>query len=175
METDPILSRDPFELFEELLHEAAATGMDNPEAMVVSTVDGEGRPSSRVLLLKGLDRGGFVFFTNLESRKALELDGHPDVCLNFYWRETEKQVRIEGLAEKVSDGEADAYFATRPRGSQIGAWASQQSRRLKDRDELLAAVAHEEQRFAGRDVPRPPHWGGYRVSPRRIEVWISGE
>lgn len=165
---------EPFDRFRETLAEAEATGMVDPNAMVLSSVDPEGQPSSRVVLLKGFDERGFVFFTNLESRKGREVQAHPKVSLSFFWREMGKQVVILGTAGRVSDEEADAYFATRPRGSQLGAWASRQSRPLPSRDHLVAEVAKLEERYLGKPVPRPPHWSGFRVVPHWIEFWVSG-
>lgn len=165
---------EPFARIREILDEAAATGMDDPNAMVVSTVDAAGQPSSRVVLLKGFDESGFVFYTNLESRKGREIAGNPRVSLDLWWRELRKQVIVLGTAERVSDEEADAYFATRPRNSQLGAWASKQSRPLSGRSQLLAEVGMLEARWLGRPVPRPPHWSGLRVVPAWIEIWISG-
>ena len=165
---------EPFERFAEIFSRAEATGMGDPNAMVVSSVDREGAPSSRVVLLKAFDERGFVFYTNFESRKGKEILADPRVSLNFFWREIDRQVRIEGIAERVTDAEADSYFASRSRGSRIGAWASAQSRYLADRSELEAAVAEAEQRFPA-DVPRPPHWSGFRVVPQRIELWSAGE
>ena len=165
---------EPFARFRELLAAAEATGMADPNAMVVSTVDGEGQPSSRVVLLKELDERGFVFYTNFESRKGREILGHPKVSLSFFWRELSKQVVVLGTAERVSDEEADAYFATRHRTSQLGAWASQQSRPLPGRAHLLAEVAKLEAHYLGRSIPRPPHWSGFRVVPHWIELWVAG-
>jgi len=165
---------EPFARVREILDEAAATGMEDPNAMVVSTVDAAGQPSSRVVLLKGFDERGFVFYTNLESRKGREIGGNPRVSLDLWWRELHKQVIVLGTAERVSDEEADAYFASRARGSQLGAWASRQSRPLSGRPQLLAEVAMLEARWLGRPVPRPPHWSGLRVVPSWIEVWIAG-
>ena len=167
-------STDPFVRFREVFDEAVATGMADPNAMVVSSVDAEARPSSRVILLKGFDASGFVFFTNLESRKGREILANPHVCLNFYWRETGKQVRIRGRAEAVSDEEADAYFASRPRTSQLGAWASKQSRPLSGRSHLMARVAKYEAKFLTGPVPRPLHWSGFRVVPASFEFWVAG-
>ena len=165
---------DPIERFREVFGEAAATGIDDPNAMVVSSVDADGRPSSRVVLLKDFDAEGFVFYTNLESRKGTEILAHPYVSLSFYWRETGKQVVVRGRAEPVSDTEADEYFATRPRTSQLGAWASRQSRPLESRAHLLARVAKYEAKFLTGAVPRPPHWSGFRVVPDDIELWVAG-
>ena len=165
---------EPFDRFREILGEATATGMSNPNAMTVSTVDASGQPSARMVLLKGFDEHGFVFYTNFESRKGREILGNPKVSLSFFWRQLDKQVVVLGTAERVSDEEADAYFATRARTSQLGAWASQQSRPLPGRAHLLAEVAKLEARWLGRPVPRPPHWSGFRVVPHWIEIWIAG-
>lgn len=165
---------DPIARFRELLAEAEALGRDvlpEPTAMMLSTVGADGQPSSRVVLLKGFDERGFVFYTNLESRKGREMAARPRVALCFHWQLLERQVRIEGDAELVTAAEADAYFATRARLSQIGAWASLQSRPLSSDAELEARMHEMEERFAGQKVPRPPHWSGFRVVPRRIEFW----
>ena len=172
--TDIVPSFEPFNRFREVLAEAEATGMADPNAMVVSSVDAEGQPSSRVVLLKGMDERGFVFYTNFESRKGREILGNPRVSLSFFWRELSKQVVVLGRAERVSEEEADAYFATRPRTSQLGAWASQQSRPFPGRAHLLADVAVLEAKHIGRDIPRPPHWSGFRVIPHWIELWVAG-
>jgi len=164
---------DPIQVFGQLYQQAVQAIPVDPNAMVVSTVGEGGRPSSRVLLLKGFDARGFTFYTNLESRKGREMEANPWVALCFLWRPLEKQVRIEGKAERVADSEADEYFASRPRGSQIGAWASLQSRALPSREALEARVAEIEARYAGAPVPRPPHWSGMRVVPDRIEFWTS--
>jgi pyridoxamine 5'-phosphate oxidase len=165
---------DPIQHFRTLL--AAAQAVDRvrlpePTAMTLATVGGNGQPSARLVLLKSVDERGFVFYTNLRSRKGQELAGNPRAALTFHWQPLEVQVRVEGLAEQVDDSEADEYFATRPRASQIGAWASDQSEELARAADLDARFAEIERRFAGRDVPRPPHWSGYRVAPERIEFW----
>jgi pyridoxamine 5'-phosphate oxidase len=160
---------DPIALFATLF-ERAATQHPAPDAMVLSTVDPDGRPSARFVLLKGVDARGFVFFTNLESRKAKALAVHPHAALTVYWP-PQTQVRIEGRVEGVADAEADAYFATRPRGSQLGAWASAQSTELAGRGDLDQRVREVEARFTGVTVPRPPFWSGYRVIPSMIEFW----
>ena len=171
------LTADPIARFSALLAEAEAVDrsvLPEPTAMMLATVGADGQPSLRVVLLKSVDERGFVFYTNYESRKGRELLAHPKVALCFHWQPLERQVRIEGDAQPVSAAEADAYFATRARLSQIGAWASHQSRPLSGDAELNARVHEMEERFAGRDVPRPPHWSGFRVVPRRIEFWRNG-
>jgi pyridoxamine 5'-phosphate oxidase len=164
---------DPIAAFAAALERAAAAGVPLPEAMTLATVDERGAPSARAVLLKGVDERGFVFYTNLGSAKARHLALHPVASLLFHWATLEEQVRVEGPVERVTDGEADAYFATRPRGSQLGAWASRQSEPLRSHDELLARLAEAEERFRGREVPRPPGWSGFRVLPRRIEFWYG--
>lgn len=165
---------EPFERFAEIFEKAKATGMVDPNAMVLSSVDAEGRPSSRVVLLKAFDSRGFVFYTNYESRKGREIGANPHVCLNLFWRELHQQVQIRGRAEPVPDDEADAYFASRSRTSQLGAWASRQSRPLENRAQLMARVAKYEAKFLTGAVPRPPHWSGFRVVPASIEFWSAG-
>ena len=165
---------DPIGHFQTLL--AAAQNIDRsilaePTAMTLATVGRDGQPSARLVLLKMVDERGFVFYTNLRSRKGRDLATNPRAALTFHWQPLEVQVRIEGIAKQVDDAEADAYFATRARGSQIGAWASDQSEPLGSDRELDARVTEFEKRFAGREVPRPPHWSGYRVVPERIEFW----
>jgi pyridoxamine 5'-phosphate oxidase len=160
---------DPIAIFSSLFERASRESAE-PEAMVLSTVDPDGRPSARYVLLKGVDDRGFVFYTNIESRKAKGLAAHPYAALTFYWPPT-TQVRIEGEVEPVPDADADAYFATRPRGSQIGAWASMQSAGLATRAELEARVHEVEVRFKDAAVTRPPFWSGYRVVARSIEFW----
>lgn len=174
----PVATGDPISYFLTLLAAADGLGRDQlpePTAMMLATVGESGQPSLRVVLLKGADERGFVFYTNLESRKGGELSAHPQVALCFHWQPLERQVRIEGVAEPVTPAEADAYFATRARRSQIGAWASRQSRPLASDDELEERVRETEARFAGGDVPRPPHWSGFRVVPHRIEFWRNRE
>jgi len=157
------------------LDQAVSAGLPEPTAMTLATVDESSRPSSRVVLLKSWDAAGFVFYTNTRSRKGRHLDGNASASLLFWWRENEQQVLIEGLAGPVLDAEADAYFASRPRGSQIGAWASSQSSELDDRQTLLDRVAELEAKYQQREIPRPPHWSGYRVDPDRVEFWYGRE
>ncbi|WP_245960807.1 pyridoxamine 5'-phosphate oxidase [Wenzhouxiangella sediminis] len=163
------------ERFRDGFKRAEDGGIPEPTAMTLATVDENGRPAARTVLLKDMDAHGFVFYTNLGSRKGRHLEVHPDVSLVFWWRENAEQVLVDGHAEPVSEAEADAYFASRPRGSQIGAWASQQSRPMASREEFLARVAEFEKKFEGRDVPRPEHWSGFRVKPRRVEFWYGRE
>ena len=152
---------NPIERFSALLQQAVDLDIENPDAMTLATVDADGRPTTRTVLLKQLDERGFVFYTNLESRKGGHLEAHPQASLLFYWRELGKQVSVDGPVVPVEDEQADAYFATRPRTAQLGAWASQQSRRLQNRAELVARVARFEAEFLGGEVPRPPHWSGF--------------
>ncbi len=167
METAP----NPIQRFATVYAEAKQVIPVDPNAMIVSTVGDDGRPSSRVVLLKDFDERGFVFFTNYQSRKGRELLAHPVAAICFYWPQLERQVRIEGRVETVSDAEADAYLQSRARGSQIGAWASQQSQPLDSREALEARVEALERQYEGKTVPRPPHWSGFRVVPDRIEFW----
>ena len=162
---------DPIDRFLKLLAEAAQAYPLDYNAMTLSTVGEDGRPSSRVVLLKGADASGFVFYTNLGSRKGRELTRTPWAALCFWWPGLNWQVRVEGRSARVSETEADAYFATRPRGSQLGAWASRQSEVLPSRELLEARVAELDRQFAGREVPRPPFWSGFRITPDRIEFW----
>jgi len=160
--------------FIELLERARQTpGIAEATGMTLSTVGADGRPSARVVLLKGIDAGGLVFYTNFNSRKGREIAARPDVSLSFWWPPLEAQVRFEGRASKVSDAEADAYFATRPRDSQLGAWASRQSEPLPSRAELEARFEELSRKYQGRPVPRPPQWGGYRVVPLAVEFWFN--
>ena len=165
---------EPFERFGALLAQASALDpavMPEPTAFALGTVDARGRPAVRIVLLKAFDQSGFVFYTNFESRKGRELAANPHAALCFHWAPLERQVRVEGAASPVDDAEADAYFASRPRGSQIGAWASTQSREEAKEGMLETRYAEFEAKFAGGPVPRPPYWSGFRVAPERIEFW----
>ena len=162
---------DPFALFARWFAEAEAGEPSDPNAMSVATVGPDGRPSTRIVLLKAWDARGFVFYTNSESRKGIELAGNPFVHIDFHWKSLKRQVRIDGRAEAVEHHEADAYFASRHRDSQLGAWASDQSRPMRDREAFETRMAGFAARFEGRPVARPPHWNGYRVVPDRIEFW----
>ena len=165
------MSDVPLVLFHEWLSEAEEAEPNDPTAMTLATVDAGGMPSARMVLLKGADERGFVFYTNTESPKGLQMDVSPRAALVFHWKSLRKQVRVAGTSERVSDDEADAYFATRARGSQIGAWASDQSRRMEGRFELEKRVARYAAKFGVGSVPRPPNWAGYRIKPLEIEFW----
>jgi len=166
---------DPFARFAAWYAEAVKAIPEEPNAMVLSTVGADDRPSARVVLMKGFDARGFVFYSNAESRKGQELAARPAASLNFHFRPLGRQVRVEGFTELVSKQEADAYFATRPRGSQVGAWASSQSAPLPSRATLEARVAEVEAKYQGKPIPRPPHWHGYRLVPDRMEFWVGRE
>jgi pyridoxamine 5'-phosphate oxidase len=167
---DEIAEVEPLAAFQRWLAEAWQ-GEPNAHSMTLATTTPEGRPSARVVLLKGLDERGFVFYTNLDSRKSAELVVNPYAALCFLWKSLNRQVRVEGPVERVADREADVYFASRPRDSQIGAWASDQSRVLESRAELERRVEAFARRFGEAEVPRPPFWSGFRVVPERIEFW----
>lgn len=168
------LAENPFSLAAAWLKEAERSEPVDPNAMAVATVDSEGLPNVRMILLKGADERGFVFYTNCGSAKGLELAANPKAALLFYWKSLHRQVRMRGPVAQVSDEEADAYFATRTRESRIGAWASDQSRELQSREALEKRVAAREREFAGSDVPRPSYWHGYRLVPLEIEFWVGG-
>ena len=162
---------DPFDVFRKWMDEAAARELADPTAMTLATSSPDGAPSARMVLLKGADARGFVFYSNAESRKGGDLAGNPRAALVFYWPTLGRQVRLEGRVEPVSDAEADAYYASRPRISKLGAWASDQSRPLTDNAALERRVAEMDARFPTDDIPRPPHWRGWRVAPLSIEFW----
>ena len=168
---EAMLAPDPVAQFSGWLAEAAAAGLPEPNAMVLSTMTDAGRPRARSVLLKSHGPDGFVFYTNRESRKAADIAANPRAALLFHWKSLRRQIRIEGPLGLATDAESDAYFASRHRDSQLGAWASDQSRPLDTRDVFEARFEAAQARFAGRDVPRPPHWGGYRLTPERIEFW----
>ena len=165
---------EPFQLFGEWLEEARATEPNDPTAMSVATVDGDGLPNVRMTLLKGFDERGFVFYTNFESQKGTEILASRKAALGFHWKSLRRQVRLRGPVEVVSEEEADAYYKSRPRDSRIGAWASQQSRPLESRFALEKAVAKYAAKYAIGEIPRPPHWSGFRVKPVYIEFWKDG-
>jgi pyridoxamine 5'-phosphate oxidase len=167
--------KDIVDHFNQLMDQAARAGLPEPDAFALATTAADGRPAVRMLLLKGADERGFVFYTNLDSRKARELRDTRRAAMCFRWTPKDVQVRIEGRVEPVSEEEADAYFASRPRGSQIGAWASRQSSPLASRQELLDEVARVEAEFVGQAVPRPPFWSGFRLVPDCIEFWFGRE
>ena len=166
-------THDPIALFQTWFQEAIGSGIKEPSAMTVATVDPNGSPDARMMLLKGVDARGFVFYTNLRSAKAQALTHDPRIALCFYWAEIGKQIRVRGRAKIVSDEDADAYFATRPRLSQISAWASKQSQPMGGYFELETAVAKTAFRFGLGEIPRPPFWSGFRVMPERIEFWLQ--
>ena len=166
---------DPIEQFRKWFEEAMAANLHEPNAMTLATASSGGRPSARVVLLKGFDERGFVFYTNYEGRKARDLEENPYCALVFYWGELQRQVRIEGRASRVSTEESDEYYRSRPRGSQLSAWASEQSRPIMGRDALEERLRRLGDEYEGRDVPRPPFWGGYRVEPEAIEFWQGRE
>ncbi len=165
------MSDDPFTLFDTWYAQARESEPNDPNAVALATADSDGRPSVRMVLLKGHGPDGFVIYSNRESRKAGDLAANPQAALLFHWKSLRRQVRIEGAVMLASDAESDAYFASRGRDSQLGAWASDQSRPLDNRETFEARFADVAARFEGGDVPRPPHWGGYRVVPSRIEFW----
>ncbi len=171
---DNMIVENPHELFEKWLSEAVASEPNDPTAMALATADGMGRPSVRMVLLKGHDNDGFVFYTNLGSRKASEIAVNANVALLFHWKSLRRQIRIEGPLSPVTNAEADAYFASRARLSRIGAWASDQSKPLESRDVLESRVAEMEKRFEGEEPPRPENWSGFRVTAQRIEFWRDG-
>jgi pyridoxamine 5'-phosphate oxidase len=171
--TEADVDPDPLRQFQRWLHEAVQAELPEPTAMTLATVAADGTPAARIVLLKGVDASGFLFFTNYQSRKGAELAARPAAALLFYWVELERQVRIEGAVSKAAPEESDVYFATRPHLARLGAWASPQSRVIPDREWLERELAATRERFAaqGERVPRPPHWGGYRVAPIAIEFW----
>jgi pyridoxamine 5'-phosphate oxidase len=165
------MGSDPFQLFDEWFAEARSSEPNDPESMALATAGADGRPHVRMVLLKGRGPDGFVFYTNEQSAKGEQLRENGRAALLFHWKSLRRQVRIEGAVERVSDADADAYFASRARDSQLGAWASDQSRPLDSRETFENRFEEAKRRFEGADVPRPPHWGGYRVIPDRIEFW----
>jgi pyridoxamine 5'-phosphate oxidase len=169
------VSPDPVAEFARWFAEAQAAAAEEPNAMTLATATPDGRPSARVVLLKGFDEQGFVFFTDYRSRKGEELEANPRAALTFYWAELERQVRIEGTVTRTSVEESDVYYRTRPLGSRLGAWVSHQSLAIASREELEEGLREAERRFSGSDVPLPPHWGGYRVNPESFEFWQGRE
>lgn len=157
--------------FQQWFHEAVESAIDDVNAMTLSTLDDRSRPHSRIVLLKGIDNNRFVFFTNYKSHKGHEIDMNPHVSLVFHWKELQRQVRVEGIARKISEDDSADYFHTRPKESQIGAWASYQSEVLKSREELEARFVSLKETYEEHEVPKPPHWGGYAVEPSLVEFW----
>lgn len=175
MNLELALTSDPIAKFAEWHAEAVAAQTPFADAMALATASPQGRPSVRIVLYKGIDRGGICFFTNYESRKARELELNPRAALVFFWASLNRQVRLEGSVERLGPSESDAYFQTRARESQLGAWASPQSRPIADRQELDARFAEVEREYSGRRVPRPEFWGGYRLVPESVEFWVGQE
>ena len=167
------MATDPHRLFEEWFALARGSEPNDPDAMALATADPRGRPSVRMVLLKGHDDRGFVFYTNQDSRKGSELEANPTAALLFHWKSLRRQVRVEGSVEPVSAAEADAYFASRSRDSQLGAWASEQSRPLDSRETFERRYEEMRRRFEGQPVPRPPRWSGFRIVPERMEFWTD--
>jgi pyridoxamine 5'-phosphate oxidase len=165
------VGQDPIAFFRKWFAEAESAQITDINAMTLATVDGHNQPHARIVLLKGVDAGGFVFFTNYDSAKGQEIGVNPNVALVFYWKELERQVRIEGSVEKIDEKESNIYFQSRPAASRIGAWASPQSKKISDRNILDLNYAKYEQEFSNTDIPRPEHWGGYRVKAHSIEFW----
>ena len=166
---------NPFKTFEHWLNQAKAHELNDPNAMALSSIDFNGMPNVRIVLLKDWDERGFVFYTNMESQKGEEVLSAKKAAVNFHWKSLRKQIRIRGITEQVSDDEADAYFASRPRLSQLGAWASKQSRPLDSRQTILDAVAALEEKYINQDIPRPDYWQGTRIKPLYIEFWQDGD
>jgi pyridoxamine 5'-phosphate oxidase len=171
--SDPAAAMEPFTPFDAWMSDAKQQETRDPDAVALATVDESGLPNARMVLLKGWSPAGFVFYTNRESAKGRELDAQRKAALVIYWKSLSRQVRMRGPVEPVSEAESDAYFGSRPRGAQIGAWASQQSRKLASRSELESAVAHVEEKYGKAEVPRPPHWIGYRLVPLVVEFWAE--
>jgi pyridoxamine 5'-phosphate oxidase len=169
--SESVIAPDPIQQFDNWWNEALSSHIDEVNAMTLATVSPDGLPHARIILLKGYDSRGFVFFTNYESNKGKDLEAHPQACLVFFWKELERQVRISGRIEKVSPEESDVYYRSRPVGSQIGAWASPQSQAITDRNILEENMQTYTARFGTGLVPRPPYWGGYRVKPGALEFW----
>ena len=169
------MAADPHRMFSRWFDQAVEAGVPEPNAMTLATAAADGTPSARIVLLKGLDERGFVFFTDYRSRKASELEANPRAALVFRWQELERQVRVVGEVLRVSAEESAAYFRTRPVGSRIGAWASEQSRELVSRDELEARVREVQARYPDGEIPAPPHWGGFRIAPIEVEFWQGRE
>ena len=167
------MATDPLALFDQWLAEARTIEINDPDAMALATADASGRPSVRMVLLKGHGPDGFAFYTNEQSAKGEDLAANPRAALLFHWKSLRRQVRVEGTVERVPDAQADAYFATRTRDSQLGAWVSDQSRPLDSRQTFESRFEEVKRRFEGQDVPRPPHWRGYRVVPERVEFWLD--
>lgn len=165
------IANNPLQQFEKWWQQSIESNIDEVNAMTLATVNNDGKPSARIVLLKGYDENGFVFFTNYQSEKAADIEINTNVCLVFFWKELERQIRIEGVATKISDAQNDEYFNSRPVNSKIGAWASPQSKAIASREVLENNFESYKNKFADQEISRPPHWGGYLISPNRIEFW----
>ena len=165
------IANNPLQQFEKWWQQSIESNIDEVNAMTLATVNSDGKPSARIVLLKGYDENGFVFFTNYQSEKAADIEINTNVCLVFFWKELERQIRIEGVATKISDAQNDEYFNSRPVDSKIGAWASPQSKAIASREVLENNFESYKNKFADQEISRPPHWGGYLISPNRIEFW----
>jgi pyridoxamine 5'-phosphate oxidase len=165
------VEKNPLRQFARWMEQALEAEVNEPNAMTLATANSKGQPDARIVLLRDVDKAGFTFFTNYQSRKGTQMASNRKACLNFFWPELQRQVRILGTIEKLPARASDAYFRTRPRESQLGAWASDQSRELRDRHALVERLSTLEKKFEGRPVPRPPHWGGYRLKPHHVEFW----
>lgn len=165
------IANNPLQQFEKWWQQSIESNIDEVNAMTLATVNNDGKPSARIVLLKGYDENGFVFFTNYQSEKAADIEINTNVCLVFFWKELERQIRIEGVATKISDAQNDEYFNSRPVNSKIGAWASPQSKAIASREVLENNFESYKNKFSDQEISRPPHWGGYLISPNRIEFW----
>ncbi len=169
------LLADPMDQFKKWFRESESAGVPEPNTMTLATVNSQGQPTIRVVLMKEITDKGLIFYSNFKSRKGREIEHHPQAAINFYWQLMERQVRLEGSIAKVPDQQADEYFRTRPRGSQLGAWVSQQSKVIPSREFLEEQLESYKAKFHNEEIPRPPHWGGYQLTPIRVEFWQGGE
>jgi pyridoxamine 5'-phosphate oxidase len=174
LKLEEMITDNPYDIFHILMSEAKVSEPSDPDAACLATVDKDGYPNARVVLIRRIDERGFCFFTNTNSQKGMELENHPKAAINFHWKSLKRQIRIRGNIQRVSDSESDSYYASRPLGNRIGAWASLQSQILPNQDDLVMRVKEFEQKFS-ETPPRPEHWGGYRLTPTSFEFWQEGE